>query len=115
MAADADAVAWASENGIVNGVSEAEFAPDDAITREQMAAMIYRYSEYKGASPTEAEAMQLDYADLADISDYAAEAVMYCNLTGIMIGDENNNFAPLSNATRAEAAAVFERVHGTVK
>ncbi len=111
----ADAVAWASENGIVNGVSEAEFAPDDAITREQMAAMIYRYAVYKGAAPTGAWAIRLDYADLADISDYAAEAVMYCKLKGIMIGDENNNFAPLSNAARAEAAAVFERVHKAVK
>lgn len=51
----------------------------------------------------------MDYADLGEISDYAAEAVMYCKLKNIMQGKDNNNFAPQDNATRAETAAILQR------
>ena len=104
-----DAVCWAQVNGIVNGVSETEFAPNNNITREQIAAIMHRYAQYKGVAPTGAWAIRLDYADLTDISDYAAEAVMYCKLNNIMTGRENNNFAPKDNVTRAEAAAILHR------
>ena len=104
-----DAVCWAQINGIANGVTETEFAPNQNITREQIAAIMFRYAQYKGVAPTGAWAIRLDYADLADISDYAAEAVMYCKLNNIMTGRENNNFAPKDNVTRAEAAAILHR------
>ena len=103
------AVAWAKENGIVNGITETEFAPDANISREQIAAIIYRYAKFKNQSPTGAWAIKLDYADFADISDWAAEAVMYCKLEGIMQGDENNEFKPKDDATRAQAAAIIQR------
>ncbi len=104
-----DAVSWARENHIVSGVSDIEFAPDNKITREQIAAMIYRYAEHKGAVAKDTERISLDYADISEISDYAAEAVEYCKEKGIMQGKDNNSFAPKDNTTRAETAAVLQR------
>lgn len=108
-----DAVIWAQQNGIVNGVSETEFAPEDKITREQIATIVYRYAEYCGIAPQGAWAIKLDYSDLAEISDYATEGVMYCTLKGIMQGKDNNCFAPRDNATRAEIAAILQRILST--
>ncbi len=105
----ADAVIWARENGIVNGVSENAFAPDECITREQIAAIIYRYAAYKGTAPTGAWAIRLDYDDAAQIADYATEGVMYCTLKGIMHGKDAARFAPKDAATRAEIAAILQR------
>ena len=109
----ADAVAWASANKIVEGCSADEFSPDDNITREQMAAIIYRYANLKGYDTEVNNA--LNYADNADISDYAKDAVIWNSDNGIMIGNDDNTFAPLSNATRAEAAAVFNRIAEYIK
>lgn len=104
-----NAVIWAQQNGIINGISETEFAPDVNITREQIAAIIYRYAKLKNTAPEGTWAIRLDYADLADLSDYASEAVMYCKLKNIMQGRENNKFAPKANTTRAETAAILQR------
>lgn len=71
----ANAVAWASANVIVDGYSDTEFAPNDNITREQMAAIIYRYARYKGNN-TDVDGT-ITYADSADISDYAKDAVIW--------------------------------------
>lgn len=104
-----NAVLWAQQNDIVNGISETEFAPDVNITREQIAAIIYRYAELKNIVPEDSWMVQLHYEDLDNISDYASKAVMYCKLKDIMQGRENNKFEPKSNATRAEAAAILQR------
>jgi hypothetical protein len=104
-----DAVYWARLNGIVKGISSEEFAPNDNITREQMAAMISRYASYKGIAVEDTVEIQLDYADTSDISDWAAESVMYCKQLGLMQGRDNNFFAPQDNATRAETAAILQR------
>jgi len=100
----AKAVAWASANGIVNGVTESEFAPDNNITREQMAAILYRYAK------NENTADEITYTDKTVISDYALDAVAWAKATGIMQGNEDGSFAPLRNSSRAEAAAVFIRL-----
>lgn len=105
----ASAVAWAQKNGIVNGVSETEFAPDREITREQIAAMMLRYANYKGTAPTGNWVIELEYADTAEISDYAVEGVMYCSINSIMQGKSDNRFAPKDSATRAEIAAILNR------
>lgn len=105
----AEAVRWAASEGIVNGVTDTSFAPDSNITREQIATIMYRYAQYKDVAPTGTWAIQLDYSDLADISDYAMDGVMYCKLKGIMQGKDNNNFAPKDNATRAEIATILQR------
>jgi hypothetical protein len=104
-----NAVAWAESNGIVKGYSDTEFAPNDNITREQIAAIMFRFAQFKETVPEGEWAIQLDYADLADISDWASESVMYCKLNGIMLGNDNNEFKPSDNATRAEAAAIMQR------
>ncbi len=104
-----EAVRWAAAEGIVNGYSETEFAPNAPITREQIATIIYKYADYKGIAPEDAWAIRLEYADLADIADYATDGVMYCKLAGIMEGKEYNKFEPKAAATRAEIAAVLQR------
>jgi hypothetical protein len=104
-----DAVYWARLNGIVKGISSEKFVPNDDITREQMAAMISRYASYKGIAVEDTVEIQLDYADVDDISDWAAESVMYCKQLGLMQGRDNNFFAPQDNATRAETAAILQR------
>lgn len=104
-----DAVAWAEQNGIVSGVGEDKFAPDECITREDIATIIYRYAKYKEINPQGAWAIRLDYGDLAEISDYAVESVMYCKLKGILSGNENGLFGAKAFATRAEVATVLLR------
>ncbi len=104
-----ESVRWAASEGIVNGYSDTEFAPNAPITREQIATIIYKYADYKGIAPEDAWAIQLEYADLTDIADYATNGVMFCKLAGIMEGKEDNKFEPKANATRAEIAAVLQR------
>ncbi len=102
-----NAVIWAEQNGIVKGYSDTEFAPNDNITREQMAAIVYRYAKLKGYN-TDVKG-EPEYSDRNEISDYAKDAVIWCLDKGIMKGNENNTFAPNKNTTRAESAAVLER------
>lgn len=105
------AVAWANANGIVKGVSDAEFAPDESITREQMAAMIYRYAAYKKMDLSAGESTNiLSYADYSDISDYAVSAMQYAAGSGIINGMTADTLSPKGISTRAQAAAVFMRV-----
>ena len=103
-------VAWASSNGIVTGYSAEEYGPDDTITREQMSAMIYRYAQYKGAGFTGTWAFPLSYADSADVSDYAYEAMCWNTMNGIINGVGDNKLDPKANSTRAEIAAVLVRL-----
>ena len=105
----AEAVRWSASEKIVKGYFETEFAPDDKITREQIATIMFRYAQYKGTAPTGAWAIRMDYADLSEISDWAQEAVMYGKLSGMMQGKDNNMFAPKDHTTRAEAAAILHR------
>ena len=105
----AEAVRWAAGEGLVRGYSAEEFCPDTAITREQMAAIIYRYAAYKGTAPTGAWAIRLAYADVANIADYAIEAVMYCTMKNLMQGRDGDMFAPQATASRAEIAVILHR------
>lgn len=108
----ADAVAWANNNGIINGYSDTRYAPHEAITREQTAVIIYRYAEYMGLPLTASP--DFAYADGADISAYAATAVSRITASRIMQGYENFTFHPLANTIRAEAAVVFERLYNLI-
>ena len=103
-----NAVKWAAANGIVLGVSETEFAPEEEVTREQMAAILARYVEYKKVKVTASG--DVEYTDNAEISDYAKDAVVVANKLGILIGNDDGSFAPKSDATRAQAAALFVRL-----
>ncbi len=111
-----DAVSWASENGIVLGVSETEFAPNASITREQMAAIIYRYALYKGADTSVGENTNiLSYDDAFDISEYAIAAMQYCCGAGIINGMTQSTLEPKGTSTRAQACAVFVRTSEKIK
>ena len=107
------AVAWASANAIVSGVSEDRFEPNEPITREQMAAIIYRFAAYKGYD-TGANGSAA-YEDNGEISDYAKEAVIWTSEKSIMKGNPDGTFAPKANTTRAQVAAVFMRIFENLK
>lgn len=107
------AVAWANATGIVSGVSKDRFAPNDPITREQMAAIIYRYATFKGYDITTSGSTA--YTDNSDISDYANDAVIWAAEKSIMTGNTDGSFAPKANTTRAQAAAVFMRMPENLK
>ena len=111
MAADqyyADAVAWASANDIVTGYSEEKFGPDDSITREQFAAILYRYAQYKKIDVT-ATADLSGYADAAQISAYAETAMKWANGEGLITGVTDTMLKPAGTATRAQAAEILMR------
>ena len=102
----ATAVEWAAKNGIVNGMSETTFAPDQAITREQLATMITRYTNYKGIALSEVQEAQT-FADDAQISDWAKDSVATMQKAGIIAGRGNGIFDPKGTATRAECAKIL--------
>ncbi len=109
----ADAVAWASANGIVNGVSADKFAPNNNITREQMATIIHRYATANNIEA--ASSNEVSYSDSAKISEFAKAAVEWASSAGVLSGNSDGTFAPLRTATRAEAAAILVRLLGLVK
>lgn len=100
-------VVWCSKNGVVKGIASNKFAPDDNITREQMAAIIGRYIESKGKT---VEASKNMFADDVKISAYAKNYVYILAGSGILKGDDVNNFRPSDSLTRAEAAAIIVRM-----
>ena len=105
-----DAVSWAKQNGIVNGVSETEFAPNDNITREQIAAIMHRYAQYKGYDVSIGEKTNiLSYNDYDSISEYAVASMQYAVGSGLMKGKSTSTLNPLDNATRAEIATILQR------
>ncbi len=106
-----EAVRWAASEKIVSGTDENTFGTDDPITREQMAAIIYRYAKYKNIDTTEAENTNiLSYEDYSDISEYAIPALQYASGAGIMTGKTDKTINPSDTSTRAEAAAVIMRI-----
>ena len=104
------AIAWAAENGIVNGISATVFKPDSTITREQFATILYRYAkDYKGYDVSVGEDTNiLSYADAFSISDYAFSALQWACGTGLMNGS-GDALMPGDGATRAQAAAILYR------
>lgn len=103
----ADAVAWASANGIAGGYGNGLFGPDDPITREQLAAMLYRFAQSQGGGLIGDEIFRLDYTDAEGISEYAREAVAWCVMNGILSGYGDGTLRPKGQATRAEAAVML--------
>ena len=104
----ADAVAWTAANGIVNGVNETSFAPDNPITREQLAAILYRYAQYKGYDVTANGSLDA-YTDAAQISNYAAAAMQWANAEGLLTGVTTTTLNPQGSATRAQVATILMR------
>ena len=106
-----DAVVWAAENGIVNGVAANIFDPDGEITREQMAAILYRYTKFKGLTLNDGDYVE-EYPDINKVSPYAAEAMRWANAESLINGMSNGEtvlLVPDGNATRAQVAAILMR------
>ena len=107
----APAVKWAAENGIVNGMTADIFAPDEKITREQMCTMLIRFIEnYKGITLEKKNDKKI-FADDAEISSWAKDAVYKCQVGGLVSGVSATRFAPKSNANRASVATIMARFH----
>ena len=101
-----DALAWASNNGIVSGYGNGLFGVNDKITREQMCSIFVRYLKYIGYD-TSKMLDALSFADEDTISSWAAQSVKLCRSLGIINGNGANSFAPKANATRAESSTMF--------
>lgn len=104
----ADPVTWAAANGIVNGVSDTEFAPDTDITREQLAAILFRYAEYKGYDVSGRDSLT-GYTDRSSISAYALDAMRWAVDEGLITGMTATTIVPQGTATRAQCATMLMR------
>ncbi len=106
----ADAVIWAEANDIVNGMTTTTFAPNTAVTREQLATMLYRYAQYRHYNTSAgANTNILSYYDANRISEYAFSALQWACGEGIMDGTGTGYLSPQGQATRAQLAAMLMR------
>ena len=104
----ADAITWTAENGIFAGYGKDKFGPDDPITREQLAAIFYRYADYKGYNLTVKGNLD-KFKDADKVTDYAKTAMQWAVGSGLMKGKSGNLLDPQGTATRAEIAAMLHR------
>ena len=104
----AEPIAWAASHGIVNGISATTFAPDDPITREQMATILYRYAQYQGEDVSDQGNLSA-FADADTISAYAKQAMAWANGAGLINGVEGNRLNSTGQAVRCQAAAILHR------
>ena len=104
----AKAVAWAAANGIVNGYGSGLFGPNDPVTREQLAAILYRYAVYGGMTAVTLEENLGSFADTAQLSAYAIQAMNWAVGQGL-INASGSNLVPKAQATRAQVAAIIHR------
>jgi hypothetical protein len=110
-----NAVTWAAANKIVDGYGDAKFGPEDPITREQIAAILYRYEQYNGGGFTGAWVFPLNFPDADKVSDWAYEAMCWCTMNGIINGNSDGTLAPQGNAERCQVAAILHRFCENVK
>lgn len=104
----ADAVVWAASNGIVDGYGEGKFGPNDNITREQMAVILYSYAKYKEYDVS-ATADLAQYTDAGEISSWANEALAWANAEEMITGYGDGNLGPKGEAERCQAAAILKK------
>lgn len=102
-----DAIAWAAENGIVSGYDANHFGPDDAITREQMASILYRFATYKGMDTTAAADLS-GFSDVDKVSEWAKDTLAWANAEGFIVGADNK-LDPQGQAVRCQSAAILMR------
>ena len=102
-----NAVAWAAQKGIVNGISETEFSPSGDLTREQLATILFRYAESAGYDVS-ASADLSGFPDAGDIQSYAKEALSWAVAEGLL-GFEDDSLQPGGTATRAQIATILMR------
>ena len=109
----AQAVNWAASVGVVNGFDDGTFQPNTAITREQLAAILCNYAQYKGFD-TSASGSLSTFTDAASVSDWAKESVEWAVGSGLLGGYEDSTLRPQGTTTRAEVASVLQRALGNV-
>lgn len=110
----ANAVAWANANGIVSGYGSGKFGPNDKVTREQLAAILYRYAQYKKYDVSGANSLD-GYTDVQSVSSYAVPTLQWANAAGVVTGKSGSKLDPKGYATRAEVAAMLMRFCENVK
>ena len=110
----ADAVIWANGKGIVSGYGGGKFGPNDLITREQFAAILYGYAKSKGYN-TEKTADLAGYTDISSVSEWAVPAMKWANAECLISGRTQTTLAPKGSATRAEAATILRQFIENVK
>ena len=103
----ADAVNWAAARGIVKGYDTGAFGPEDSVTREQLAAILYRYAQAKGYDTTQGGMAVREFSDSASISDWAQEAMAWAVNAQVLSGKGNGVLDPQGTATRAEVAQML--------
>ncbi len=103
-----NAVSWAAEKGIVNGITDTTFAPGDDITREQLAAILYRYAACQGYDVSQRADLS-GFGDASSIRGYAQEALSWAHAQGLVLGFEDGSLRPQGTASRAQIAAVLMR------
>ncbi len=107
----AKAIDWAVANEIVTGYGDGTFGPDDAITREQLASILWRYAKYKDQDVSVGERTDIQsYADAGSVNAYAVPAIRWAVGAGIMNGKDGSRLDPLGGASRAETATMFQRM-----
>ena len=103
------AVNWAAETGVTNGTSESTFSPNEPVTREQLAALLYRYAQSRGKGFIGAWMFPLNFSDADKVSVYAYESMCWMTMNGIIMGMGDGTLAPKDSATRAQIATMFMR------
>ncbi|MFQ8983180.1 MAG: 5'-nucleotidase C-terminal domain-containing protein [Evtepia sp.] len=106
-----DAVLWAAENGITEGTSETTFAPNSALSREDMATLLYRFADFETEEPIEITGDLSGYTDADLVADYAVDAMTWAVGEGVISGIGDNTLAPDNTASRAQMATVLTRYH----
>ncbi len=104
-----EAVAWAAKHEIVTGYGDGTFGPDDSITRQQLAAILWRYAQYKGMDVKANGTVLPDFPDRDFIASWAGQAISWAYSRGIMQGKDGGRLDPEGGATRAEAATMLNR------
>lgn len=106
----AEAVGWAASSKVVTGYADGTFRPNAAVTREQAAAILYRYAQSKGIDVSVGENTNiLSYVDVQQTSEYAIPALQWAVGAGVLNGKNGGRLAPTGTATRAEIAAIMQR------
>ncbi len=106
-----EAVSWAASAQLVAGYGDQRFGPDDPVTREQLATILYRYIQSAGGGFREAWSYDADFADFPDVADWAYEAMCWMTMNGILQGTENRMLMPKETATRAQVATILMRLY----
>jgi len=104
-----EAIRWAASKGIVAGYNDESFGPNDVLTREQLAAILYRYAKLKGQGFTGMWAFPLNFDDASEVSSWAYEAMCWMTMNGVIMGTGNNKLSPKGSATRAQVANMLKR------